>query len=384
VENSCPGSSRSFAQLVQYASDQGLQFAYGTDFNTGVAQLGPRFGSGRCWASRADVKNRTVRQVLPEPEGETHPRASQIGTIAGTSYYTDGMAVYGWMPELTYDLVENLEAPGARQLTDSAEMYIEMWQRAYPPPGAGRTANVERIKCESDATCGTGGWCNQGVDIAQNKCEPKRRDGDACPAVGGGHACISGQCGWGHCYTPGSVALNDTCYLDAACKVGRCSAVDGVLGVCVCKADEDCGSSGLWCNGGVDLKLNRCEARKSDGESCAVVGGGHQCQGGQCAWGRCYTPGATAMGGSCYVDAACRLGKCSAVDGTRGSCVCKDDGDCGSGFWCDGGADLRKNACKAKLPSGAICGKVGELGVGHRCKSGDCKVSGVSTNLKCK
>ena len=115
-----------------------------------------------------------------------------------------------------------------------------------------------------------------------------------------------------------------------------------------------------------------------------AVGGGHACKSGTCNLGRCYTAGAVAMGGTCYLDAACKLGKCSAVDGTKGTCVCKEDVDCGSGNWCDAGADLTQNTCKAKLNDGEICGKVGELGVGHRCKSGSCKVSGLSTNLKCK
>jgi hypothetical protein len=76
------------------------------------------------------------------------------------------------------------------------------------------------------------------------------------------------------------------------------------------------------------------------------------------------------MGGLCYVDDACQEGKCSSVDGTKGTCVCKNDSDCGPGRWCDGGVDLKKNACHDKLKSGEVCG----IGVGHdhRCKSGKC------------
>jgi hypothetical protein len=46
--------------------------------------------------------------------------------------------------------------------------------------------------------------------------------------------------------------------------------------------------------------------------------------------------------------------------------------------------DLKKNACRRKLDKGEVCGTVGELGVGHRCKSGECKVSGLSKNLECR
>src|SRR5207253_9941186 len=107
VANTCPGSARSFAQMVIYAADQGFDFAYGTDFNTGVAQLGPRFGAGRCWASLPQLKDkaRTARPVVDE--GDLPARASTIESIAGTNYYTSGMATYGWMPELTVDLADN-------------------------------------------------------------------------------------------------------------------------------------------------------------------------------------------------------------------------------------------------------------------------------------
>ena len=151
----------------------------------------------------------------------------------------------------------------------------------------------------------------------------------------------------------------------------------------ICKADTEC-PSGQWCNAGLDIAQNKCEVRKQDGDACPLVGGGHACTSGQCVYGHCYTQNAVAMGGTCYVDGACKQGKCSAIDGARGTCVCKQDGDCGSGSWCDAGLDIKMNACKAKLPSGAVCGKVGELGVGHRCRSGECKVVGLSTNLECK
>ncbi|HEY8378286.1 MAG TPA: Dickkopf N-terminal cysteine-rich domain-containing protein, partial [Nannocystis sp.] len=117
------------------------------------------------------------------------------------------------------------------------------------------------------------------------------------------------------------------------------------------------------------------------GETCTA---GHQCKSGKCGLGRCYTPDSVALGGTCYVDAACKVGKCSSIDGTKGTCVCKKDSDCGPGKWCDAGLDFKKNTCKNKLDSGEVCGTVGELNVGHRCKSGQCKVSGVSTKLKCK
>lgn len=326
VTNDCPGSAKGFAQLVQYAHDSGLTFAYGSDLNTGVSMLGPRFGGDtkRCFAALPTLKNRTLRPV--GPAGAQPPRMATTVPIAGTNYYTDGLTNIGWLPELTEDLI-HLKTPGATKLRDSAEAYLLMWERAFP------------VKMPSAGS------------------EP------AAPTA--------------------TINLGSTCMKNADCKSDRCTGALGALGVCVCKADADCGT-GKWCKSGVDLTKNTCETLKADTATCDLVGGAHQCSGGKCSYGRCYTDGAVAMGGTCYVDAACDQGKCSSVAGTRGSCVCKEDADCGSGKWCDGGLDTQVNSCKAKLNDGEICGKVGEIGVGHRCKSGDCKVSGISTNLKCK
>lgn len=131
VANNCPGSATSFAQLVHYAHERGFTFAYGSDFNTGVAQLGPRFGEERCFAAREILtqESRTKRPVGPEPN--LPERADQINPIAGTNYYTDGLATIGWLPELTLDLIE-LGTPGAESLADGAEHFLQMWERAYP------------------------------------------------------------------------------------------------------------------------------------------------------------------------------------------------------------------------------------------------------------
>lgn len=329
VTNDCPGSATSFAQHVQYASDKGFSIAYGSDFNTGVSQLGPRFGAGRCFAAlkTLDSKTRTTRE--PGPAGKLPARAKNLAPIDGSDYYTDGLAHIGWLPELTEDLVA-LNTPGATKLRDGAEAYLKMWERSFPVVAPNTTPTPAPAPAPL-ANVALGGTCKQGAD----------------------------------------------------CTSGRCTGALGAYGVCVCDGDNDCSSS-QWCNAGVDLKQNKCETLRNDTESCPAVGGGHACKSGTCNLGRCYTAGAVAMGGTCYLDAACKLGKCSAVDGTKGTCVCKEDVDCGSGKWCDGGADLKQNTCKTKLDSGEVCGKVGELGVGHRCKSGSCKVSGLSTNLKCK
>jgi hypothetical protein len=210
--------------------------------------------------------------------------------------------------------------------------------------------------CEQDADCEEGRWCDRGLvaGVGRNQCKETKAIGDACAR---GEECTSGRCS----------AL-------------RCAAAHE------CMADVDCGT-GRYCNlGFVDIGRNTCESRLADGRACTRD---EQCGSNQCSeWrpgdvqlsGICFTPNSKSAGQSCQIDLECRAGKCN----SNKKCVCEDDGDCGSGQWCDQGVDLKDNVCKAKLDKGEVCGTVGELGVGHRCKSGECKVSGLSTKLKCQ
>ena len=139
-----------------------------------------------------------------------------------------------------------------------------------------------------------------------------------------------------------------------------------------CKKDGDC-DDGFWCNAGLDLKKSRCEPLKDDEAACDVVGGGHQCKGGKCKFGRCYTPASVAIFGTCYTDEACVTGKCSDAGGLKGMCVCKRDSDCPrTTEYCDAGLDTKLNACRPKLAEGKKCGKAGSIGNDHKCLSGKC------------
>lgn len=230
---------------------------------------------------------------------------------------------------------------------------------------------TKQSECNADTDCKDGEYCNAGADLTLNQCMAKKADNETCELVGGGHQCKSGHCKLSRCYTPASVVMGGACYLNEACKEGKCSSLDGTRGTCVCERDGDCGE-GKWCNAGTDLIVNRCEALKNDNDTCDIAGGGHQCKSGYCKFSRCYTPNSVPMGAACYNDDACKQGKCSAIDGARGTCVCKADTDCDSGFWCDGGVDTNVNACRAKLAKGAKCGTAVSVGNDHKCRSGKC------------
>src|SRR5262249_46658087 len=48
VANTCHGSSRSIAQLIEYGYRKHVAMAMGTDFNGSTPQVGPRFGPEAC------------------------------------------------------------------------------------------------------------------------------------------------------------------------------------------------------------------------------------------------------------------------------------------------------------------------------------------------
>jgi len=225
--------------------------------------------------------------------------------------------------------------------------------------------------CRKDPDCLEGNYCNAGVDLSANRCMPLKEDNATCDVAGGGHQCKSGYCKFGRCYTPHSVGVGQTCYVNDACAEGKCSDIEGLKGVCVCKADADC-SEGKYCDAGIDLNQNKCMPKKADNASCDAIGGGHQCKSGYCKWSKCYTPNSVEMGGTCYNDDACKGGKCSAIDGAKGTCVCQKDTDCDSGEYCDSGLDVKSNKCRAKLAKGETCGKAGSVGNDHKCKSDEC------------
>lgn len=99
---------------------------------------------------------------------------------------------------------------------------------------------TKQKECNADNDCGSGEYCNAGVDLKKNQCLAKKSDNDTCDIAGGDHQCKSGYCKVSRCYTPNSVPMNGTCYIDDACQDGKCSSLGGTKGTCVCQADADC------------------------------------------------------------------------------------------------------------------------------------------------
>ncbi len=191
--------------------------------------------------------------------------------------------------------------------------------------------------------------------------------------------CLSGACDV-KCYTPNSRRMGQPCDVHGECKRGRCSAVlwGAVEGQCVCDQDAHCDKDEYCHEGVADIGTNNCRNKLANGSVCSRGG---QCRSGDCSGlhtgdGQvtpiCYEPRSRGIGQSCRIDPECKAGKCN----SNKVCVCRDDGDCADGQWCDAGLDLHENKCRAKLDKGDVCGAVGDAGVGHRCRSGKCKLYG--------
>lgn len=195
-------------------------------------------------------------------------------------------------------------------------------------------------------------------------------------------SCRGYRCRSLRCYSPNSKSISHKCLFDNECKTGRCSNAGGALAVggkltagrCVCLVDSDCRSSlDYFCNVGMDLGFidpgkNKCVQKISSGEACF---NDTQCKSGKCSdWrpqdgqasGICFNPDSVDIGGGCKIDQECKRGKCN----SNKVCVCKNNSDCGSGYWCKNGLDLTQNKCYRKKSNGSSCS--------HRsqCKSGEC------------
>ncbi|MEM6295360.1 MAG: membrane dipeptidase [Myxococcota bacterium] len=119
VENTCAGSSRSFAQAYEFGREAlDVDIGLGADFNGFIQQARPRFGADACSDT---FRGERVCQAEAQEKDASAPRL-------GTDFDELGLAHTG----LLIDLVRDIEQMGAdtSQLYSSAELYIQMWERA--------------------------------------------------------------------------------------------------------------------------------------------------------------------------------------------------------------------------------------------------------------
>ena len=181
VDNSCHGSTRSFAQAYEFGS-AGLKVAIGlgSDFNGFIQQTRPRLGEGACSASF-------------EEEAQCQARDERLAGVSGvgTDYDEIGLGHIG----LLGDLIDDLDAHGVdtQALRSSADDFVRMWERA----AAERSGPAEVVD-DLDAS---------GVTIL--------------PTHNQRRAELPLECGEPHC--PGALLPGEVCRFDAECESGRCN-----------------------------------------------------------------------------------------------------------------------------------------------------------------
>ncbi len=189
VDNSCHGSSRSFAQAYDFGR-LGLKVAMGlgSDLNGFIQQTRPRFGPDACSASFP-----TEARCQARDQREAGPAA------LGNGFDEAGLGHIGLLTELLADL-DQLGSDTA-PLRSSADDFVRMWERAAGPR-SGPAATVDDI----DIT----GITVLPAHSAREGEFPSECNVHYCPAVLEAGAacrfaaeCISGDCmGAGECGKP--------------------------------------------------------------------------------------------------------------------------------------------------------------------------------------
>jgi microsomal dipeptidase-like Zn-dependent dipeptidase len=155
MADDCRHSSKTWAQMYQYAVDvMGGPVAMGSDFNGAAGHVGPRFGSEGCGGdpglgTGAEFDGRIAErraQLLAGDQLEYPFTLDGFGTFSRQQtgdktfdFNMDGLAHVGLLPDLVADLKQvGLGEQDLDPLFQSAEAYVDLWQRAeaVPEPGA--------------------------------------------------------------------------------------------------------------------------------------------------------------------------------------------------------------------------------------------------------
>ena len=135
IADDCRHSSKTFAQMVQYAADvTGGAVAMGSDFNGVAGHFAPRFGSEACGGDAeersAQIRgNKRVEYPFVNPQFGTFNK--QRTGQRTYDYNVHGLAHVGLLP----DMMEDLKTIGLNQqyldaIYRSAEAFIDVWERA--------------------------------------------------------------------------------------------------------------------------------------------------------------------------------------------------------------------------------------------------------------
>ena len=129
----CKHSSRSFGQMLKYASDRVGPVAFGSDFNGMAPHVGPRYGDDACGKNAAQKAAEAPKPRLQYPFslpgfGTFHNQVTGQRTF---DFNTDGFAHIGLYPDLIADLAQ--QGADIKPLMKSAAAYVTMWKKAEHP-----------------------------------------------------------------------------------------------------------------------------------------------------------------------------------------------------------------------------------------------------------
>jgi hypothetical protein len=171
----------------------------------------------------------------------------------------------------------------------------------FPPEGS--ACGVCSVLPPIGSPCNNGA-CDEFLECLNGVCVAYLRLGDSCryggPLCGYGLACIGAASGQGKCLQhlglgatcdPGAIECNDTIGLTCDNATGKCRLDSGLpgpgepcFGGQYCRADA-------WCN----IFINRCDAKRRDGESCGNTVGAPAClQPATCVGNTCVLPNGSA------------------------------------------------------------------------------------------
>lgn len=159
VADDCRHSSRTFAQMLQYAVDvMGGPVAFGSDFNGVAGHVGPRFGSEGCGGDPGlgtgpEFPARTAErraQLVASDQLEYPFVLDGFGSFTRQKtgdktfdFNVDGLAHVGLLPDLVADLRGiGLGDRDLEPLFHSAEAYVDLWERAEAVPEPGATVGL--------------------------------------------------------------------------------------------------------------------------------------------------------------------------------------------------------------------------------------------------
>lgn len=207
---------------------------------------------------------------------------------------------------------------------------------------SGFCQNLLCAPCGGTNDCQSTSYCDAGTDL----CTPKLPQGTACQTS---DQCTTGACVDGFCCNSNCNGTCEACaealtgmadgtcsFIDTAtdpdmecpntdCKTGACSGTSAACGVDA--AGTDCGTQS--CMNGTESQP-QCDANGNCNQAMTTDCGGHTCNGAQC------------------------------------DATCANDGECLSGFFCQGGN------CMPDLAQGSVCSRSAQCVGNANCIDGFC------------